>query len=98
MSKKIKVNEKILATILFLFLFWENFVIGMTSSNYEIPWDSLNVGGGENLSSTNYQLESSVGQSASEISASTNFGEYGGYQQITGTTLRSQNWRFFHDE
>jgi len=22
----------------------------------------------------------------------------GGYQQITGTTLRSQNWRFFHDE
>jgi hypothetical protein len=93
-----KINKKFFGLILVFSFFWDNFVIGMTSSNYEIPWDSLNVGGGENLSSTNYQLEETIGQSASEISASTNFGEYGGYQQITGTTLRSQNWRFFHDQ
>jgi hypothetical protein len=93
-----KANKKIFALVLVFSFFWDNFVIGMTSSNYEIPWDSLNVGGGENLSSTNYQLESSVGQSASGISTSTNFGESGGYQQLSGTTLKSQNWRFFHDE
>ena len=93
-----KMNKKIFALILVFSLFYDGFAIGMSSQNYQIPWDSLNVGGEEDLSSQNYKLEETVGQSASGISESENFKESGGYQQIVGTTLRSQNWQFFHDE
>jgi len=93
-----EINKKIFIFILVFSLFWENFVIGMSSQNYQIPWDSLNVGGGENLSSQNYKLESTIGQSASGDSSSDSFGESGGYQQLGGTTLKSQNWQFFHDQ
>jgi len=91
-----KINKKFFAIVLVFSLFWQGFVIGMTSTNYEISWDSLNLGGGDGLSSENYKLEGTLGQTASGNSTSTNFGENGGYLQ--SMILKSQNWQFFHDQ
>jgi hypothetical protein len=53
----------------------------MTSSNYQIQSDSVNVGGG-NSSSTNYGLESTTGEIATGNSSSTNYALRAGYQQM----------------
>ncbi|MFT7507102.1 MAG: hypothetical protein ACI92I_000240 [Acidimicrobiales bacterium] len=53
----------------------------MTSSNYQIQSDSVNVGGGLS-SSTNYSLESSAGEIATGQSDSTSYSLRAGYQQM----------------
>lgn len=53
----------------------------MTSSNFQIQSDSMNVGGGFS-SSTNYQQESTVGEVATGDSDSTNYSLRAGYQQM----------------
>ncbi len=53
----------------------------MTSSNYQMQSDSINIGGGLS-SSTNYSLESSIGEVATGPSDSTNYSLRAGYQQM----------------
>jgi hypothetical protein len=53
----------------------------MSSSNYRIESDSLNIGGGYSTSS-NYVLESTVGEIATGIGTSTNYSLRAGYQQM----------------
>jgi hypothetical protein len=53
----------------------------MTSGNYAIVSDSINVGGG-NSTSTNYRQESTFGEIATGNSTSTNYNLHGGYQQM----------------
>ena len=53
----------------------------MSSTNYKIQSDSVNVGGGRSTS-TNYALESTVGEVATGISTSTNYELRAGYQQM----------------
>ncbi len=53
----------------------------MSSTNYAIQSDSVNVGGG-NSTSTNYGLESTVGEIATDESSSTNYALRAGYQQM----------------
>lgn len=92
-------SKKILVLILVLFfsLFGQSLLAQMESQNFEILWDSINVGGREQLVSDNYLLYSTIGQSASGISSSTLFEESGGYQQLGNPIFKSQNWQFFFD-
>ncbi len=53
----------------------------MSSTNYRMQSDSVNVGGGQS-SSTNYGLESTAGEVASGNSNSTNYLLRAGYQQM----------------
>jgi hypothetical protein len=53
----------------------------MSSTNYAIQSDSVNVGGG-NSTSTNYGMESTVGEIATDDSSSTNYELRAGYQQM----------------
>ena len=53
----------------------------MTSSNYKIQSDSVNVGGGLSTS-TNYGLESTAGEIATGLGTSTNYTLRAGYQAM----------------
>lgn len=53
----------------------------MQSSNYQIQSDSLNIGGG-NATSSNFILESTVGEAATGLSSSSNYTIGAGYQQM----------------
>ena len=53
----------------------------MSSTNYKIQSDSVNIGGGRSTS-TNFGLESTVGEIATGNSSSTNYQLRAGYQQM----------------
>lgn len=55
-------------------------VQAMTSTNYSIPWDTVNSGGNELGVSANYQLNDTIGQPATGLSASANYSLHAGYQ------------------
>jgi len=52
----------------------------MSSTNYYINWDSINIGGNDFSSSTNYYLHDTLGQTVSGKTTSTNYLLYGGYR------------------
>jgi hypothetical protein len=52
----------------------------MNSSNFAIGWDSVNSGGDDVSSSTNYGLRDTVGEQAAGDSSSTNFTMQAGYR------------------
>jgi hypothetical protein len=58
----------------------------MQSNNYRIQSDSLNFGGGLSTS-TNYTLESTVGEVATGDSDSASYGLRAGYQQMVNTFI-----------
>jgi len=53
----------------------------MTSTNYQIPFDSINSGGTDFTSSTNYNLNDTLGEQAVGMGTSTNFQLNSGYRQ-----------------
>jgi hypothetical protein len=52
----------------------------MSSSNYKIRWDSMTNGGGDDRTSTNYQLRDSAGNQGAGENTSTNYGTGSGYR------------------
>ena len=52
----------------------------MTSTNYQIGWDDLNAGGGEDGTSTNYGLHDTLGDIGAGGSSSTNYQLSAGYR------------------
>jgi hypothetical protein len=54
--------------------------MAMASSNYAIPSDSLNGGGGDTSSSTNFKIRDTVGQTATGPAASGSFAAEQGYR------------------
>jgi hypothetical protein len=58
----------------------------MSSSNYTIQFDSINVGGG-NSASDNYSLEDTLGEVATGRSDSDNYSMRAGYQQMDESYL-----------
>ena len=54
----------------------------MTSTNYQIETDSINVGGTDFSTSTNYVLSDTVGEVGTGIGTSTNFNLFAGYRQM----------------
>jgi len=59
----------------------------MQSANYQIESDSLNIGGGDNQSSANYDLKDTIGEIASGSSSSTNYNLKAGYRQMESFPL-----------
>jgi hypothetical protein len=55
-------------------------VFGMTSTNYFILWDSLNLGGTDDGTSTNYMLRDTIGEHGTGFSQSENYVIGAGYR------------------
>lgn len=52
----------------------------MTSANYQVPWDSVNSGGGDTSTSTNFQLRDTIGEQATGFSESSSYRLGAGYR------------------
>ncbi|MCI0542567.1 hypothetical protein L0Y69_02335, partial [bacterium] len=63
------------------------FAAVMSSTNYKIESDSINVGGTENSSSTNYRLSDTVGEAGTGQSGSASYNVYAGYRQMSNVYL-----------
>ena len=63
----------------FVFLFAGR-VFAMSSESYAVPWDTVNSGGEDTSSSTNYGLRDSIGGQATGLGSSTNFSVHSGYR------------------
>jgi len=61
---------------------------GMTSTNYAIKADSINVGG-HHQTSNNYKMSDTIGEIATGISSSTNYKLKAGYQQMVSESYLS---------
>jgi hypothetical protein len=55
-------------------------VLAMTSTNYQILWDSVNSGGTDNSTSTNYLLRDTIGEHGTGFSESENYRIGAGYR------------------
>ncbi|MBU2578784.1 hypothetical protein KKA09_01560 [Patescibacteria group bacterium] len=58
-----------------------------TSTNYRIQYDSINVGGGDSQTSTNYRVADTVGEIATGISASSLYKLKAGYRQMSEISI-----------
>lgn len=61
-------------------------VLAMGSSNFSVDWDSMNSGGVDSASSTNYQSKDTTGEQGTGLAGSTNFQVDGGYRAASSTT------------
>ncbi len=68
------------AVTLLAFLFMSGGVNAATSANYNLTWDSINSGGSDITTSTNYQLRDTAGEQALGDSSSTSYQAQGGYR------------------
>ncbi len=68
-----------LTSVLYLFLIGTN-VFAMSSTNYWIPWDTVNSGGSDVGSSTNYSIRDSIGGTVVGTSTSANYHLSQGYR------------------
>ncbi len=59
----------------------------MSSANYKIESDSINAGGTENSSSTNYRLSDTMGEVGTGQSGSASYNVYAGYRQMVNVYL-----------
>lgn len=58
------------------------FAVGMSGTNYEIPFDSINIGGGDFSSSPNYLMSDTMGEVGTGFSNSPNYQmNVAGYRQ-----------------
>lgn len=92
MSKFTKQLKKAFLVGLFIYLisilFFSSAVFAyvMESSNYKLERDSINIGGAEDGSSTNYQLRDTIGEIGSGGSGSGSYGVQAGYRQTDTVT------------
>lgn len=64
------------------------FAVGMTGTNYEIPFDSINIGGGDFSSSPNYMMSDTLGEAGTGFSSSANYQmNVAGYRQSDVSTV-----------
>ncbi|MFA6100098.1 MAG: hypothetical protein WC750_04480 [Patescibacteria group bacterium] len=64
-----------------VFLLTSSVQAAMTSSHFELRFDSINSGGTDNSTSTNYKLYDTLGEQATGPSTSTNYSLLAGYRQ-----------------
>lgn len=72
---------RILCTVSIFFIIWGSAVHAMTSTNFSIKWDSVNSGGNDVSTSTNYLVRDTLGEQAVGLSSSTNYALRAGYRQ-----------------
>jgi len=78
----------LIIAITFLPAFSEQAIAFVRSSpNYYMESDSLNSGGSDLSSSTNYKLKDTIGEAGSGISSSTNYINNAGYRQMESSYL-----------
>ncbi len=82
--------KKITKNLVFLslgFLVLAGPVFGMSSTNYQINWDSMNAGGSETSTSDNYKIKDTLSEIATGASTSAGllYEAKAGYRQGTGT-------------
>jgi hypothetical protein len=89
MIKKRKVKKRKViffsAIVILLFMTTEFFGVytwAMSSTNYQVVSDSVNVGGIDFSSSASYELSDTIGENASGESESANYKMYAGYRQM----------------
>jgi len=63
-----------------IFLTLQSEVLAMTSTNFIVNWDSLNSGGSDDSTSTNFSMRDTVGEQATGESTSANFAIRAGYR------------------
>ncbi len=63
------------------------FAAVMSSANYKIQTDSVNVGGTENSASASYQVSDTLGEVGTGQSSSASYSIYAGYRQMNTTYL-----------
>lgn len=73
--------RKLICAVLGVWFCYSGAVYAMTSTNYGIPFDSLNSGGTDWSSSTNYNLNDTMGEQATGLTTSTNYTLHAGYRQ-----------------
>jgi len=73
--------KKIVAVFTIFLFFTSNAVHAMTSTNFLVNWDSVNSGGLDESTSTNYQVQDTIGEQATGFSTSTNYEIRAGYRQ-----------------
>lgn len=82
-----------LLIILIFLLAWPVAVSrAMSSSNYAIPTDSMNGGGGDTSSSANFKIHDTAGQSVTGTTGSVNFGAEQGYRTQTANSVLSADF------
>lgn len=69
-----------LVIALAIHLIYRNGTFAMSSTNYSIEWDSVNSGGLDTGTSTNYSLRDTLGEQATGFSTSTNYTVSAGYR------------------
>lgn len=72
---------RILCVVSLFFISWGSAAQAMTSTNFGIKWDSINSGGLDVSTSTNYLVRDTLGDQAVGQSSSTNFTLQAGYRQ-----------------
>lgn len=74
-------RSRIPLLILLMFLVGaENVFSAMTSTNYQIQWDTMSSGGSDSASSSSYQLRDTIGETTIDRSTSTNYDLRAGYR------------------
>jgi hypothetical protein len=72
--------NRIFAAVVAIGLLYAGAVQAMTSTNFTIGWDSINSGGDDVSSSTNYRIRDTVGEQGTGVGTSTNFTLSAGYR------------------
>lgn len=73
-------KNRIGAAVVAIGLLFAGAAQAMTSTNFTIGWDSVNSGGDDISSSTNYRIRDTIGEQATGFSDSTNFRLSAGYR------------------
>jgi len=73
--------HKSLCAALVVLLLSSRVVFGMSSVNYGVDFDSINSGGDDISSSTNFLIRDTIGEQATGFSTSTNYSIQAGYRQ-----------------
>jgi hypothetical protein len=79
MNTREKIISLLLAFVMFVLICPR--INAMSSTNFIINWDSINAGGTDYSSSTNYSLSDTLGEIGTGRSSSTNYWIYAGYRQ-----------------
>lgn len=83
-NKVVRMKKGLLLILCCSLLLGGSKALAMTSTNYIIPWDSVNSGGLDNSSSTSFTSRDTLGDNASGTSTSSNFKLSAGYRAPEG--------------
>lgn len=72
--------RRVLCLVIAAFFTFRGAVLAMTSANYQVNWDSINSGGDDISSSTNYIIHDTIGEQGTGTSTSASYQIRAGYR------------------